>query len=400
MKRHGYSGGATDLRHRGTSEHPLQRAADQSKPVQRLASVQALADGSLAIQRKLEIAGTTISPERISQPSGFKTRLNKIISPEARSSGLMPNSIRTALIQMADPTSSTQIFAHKRGAVHRAIRDVYINNFGIQPDRLLKVGALSVWSRHEKIKNHVRKLTYPIDGQLVTGYFKPNQRGEKHDELPEKARDIGINADAPGYANREVAASRVGKMLSPDTTPTTELASYQMDGDAFIQGHIQREAPGDMASGRADLSFEDMAMVLPDQLTNNPAFNESLIALQALDYLIGNVDRHLENYMISGNDAVPIDSEMSFPEVDADDLGAFNGSTFAGLPKGYPDRIAQAVARIDDAWVQANLESLLNPAQLAKFKLRLAAMKQDIEDKAEEVQVLAPPEGYKRAGLN
>lgn len=352
------------------------------------------------IQLKLEVEHNEITPGKINNKGAFKNRINSIITDEGRKVGLLPVHIRQGLSKMADPADDTlYAFDTKRSAVTAAIEDVYRTKYNIEPVKKLLIGETAPWAKEEKIKNHVRKLTYPKNGELAIGYFKPSARNETEETIPKKAKEIGVNSIDPKYANREVAASRIGKMIAPESFPATDFAKYQMDGNDFVPGHIQDKAPGDMASGKAVFNGETMALELDPTIGNNAEFRQQLVDLQAFDYLIGNVDRHLENYMIHDKKAIPIDSELSFPNVSSEKLINIEGSTFAGLPSAYSEKITGAVAALNESWIKANLAGVLNADQLAAFRKRLAEMRKDIKAKKDQVRVFEPAASYTKAAL-
>jgi hypothetical protein len=74
------------------------------------------------IQRQLTIGGAQVTKDRIVRSSAYKTRLNEIISTEARAAGLAPDAVRQSLVEM------TRAGAHdhttRREAVRAALRRI------------------------------------------------------------------------------------------------------------------------------------------------------------------------------------------------------------------------------------------------------------------------------------
>ena len=325
-------------------------------------------------------------------------RIHKVIQDEGQA---FPQSIRieglgteAATDTIDKLTGISADFRDKRYRFTQQAREDEVLRYTVQEFNKLLIDGSPFWVSEEKIKNHVRKLTL-IDEEGKVSYFKPVQRGETETDLPEKAKAIGVTVADPGYDKREVAAARLGALIFGDRYPDTTFATYQLDGQE-TDGHNQQEAPGQMASSK--VSFDVEPFGLGTGYTSDENFKKQLVTLQAFDYLIGNIDRHLENYFIhdtqDGSLVIPIDSELSFPNIPVEQLQGLEGSRFEGLPSAYTDEVKRALEQMDDAWIEENLAPILDAQQLAQFKDRLAKMKADVAEK--EGADFAPAASYMR----
>jgi SPP1 gp7 family putative phage head morphogenesis protein len=169
-------------------------------------------------------------------------------------------------------------------------------------------------------KSGVNETLFTSNG--VQGVFKP-AAGEKD----------GLRMSIPGgtYYKREVAAYELDKVLGIDLVPPTVIR--KMDGrigshQLFMNGYkTWDEAPD---AWKAKIS------------------NETKERMQLLDYLLGNEDRHVGNFMIneSGN-MVAIDNGLTF------------GIDFAHMPRSFfedPYKVLNAFEAKGTASIVKNME--------------------------------------------
>lgn len=258
------------------------------------------------------------------------------------------------------------------------------------PENSTSIQLVKINDRND-VKNTVFKLEYQRGETEEAGYFKPSNRQEEQEDLPGRAAAIGVGLNDPSLKYREMAASRVGQMLS-NAYPATQYAIFRTQDGEFSEGHIQAAVTGTFppdVMNVGDLGNDAFGLILDaarvQQLT------PELVRMQVFDFLIGNVDRNPQNWFFdTQNRVLPIDSELSFPEMNLEDLQAIQDSSFSGLPNTYTRSITDAVAGINDAWIKANLNGILNRAQINAFKARLKALKADIRTKSNVPGPVAP----------
>jgi hypothetical protein len=181
-----------------------------------------------------------------------------------------------------------------------------------------------------------------------------------------------IEADA-GLANRELAASRIAKLLIPSMAVRAEFASY-----GGSEGIAMADAPGSMATNHVTMDGE---FRLSKKVYESA--KERLSDLQAFDYLIGNVDRHVENYKLEkrGKAYHPyaIDNDLSFPTVSVDKLAHVPESKFGGFPKGYSSKLREGLARLSREQLEEDIKPLIGTEAFAQLLDRFERLCADVQ---------------------
>jgi hypothetical protein len=72
-----------------------------------------------AVQRQLTVGGAAVTVDRIVRPSAYKTRLNEIVTTEARAAGFTPERVRRQLVEMT--AVGEHVHQTKREAVLAAL---------------------------------------------------------------------------------------------------------------------------------------------------------------------------------------------------------------------------------------------------------------------------------------
>ncbi|MFE8600370.1 hypothetical protein [Archangium violaceum] len=238
---------------------------------------------------------------------------------------------------------------------------------------------------------------YRLEGGEV-GWFKPADR-----KLNSIAKVSGMGMLHGGSAQsteahaflpeREVAASEVAALLIPHLAVRSQLATKGMKRGVFME-HVQ----GTMATQHVDFD----TMKLDEDLLR--AIKPQLADLQAFDYLIGNVDRHVENFMVS--EARPfkvraIDNDLSFPAVAVAELARIQDSKFEGLPNGYTVVVAERIERMAEGTLEALLRDVMASAPrldavVEQALSRLRDLKRDVAGKQGRAASPRTPSNYTR----
>jgi hypothetical protein len=105
---------------READEHGARAARGEAITRRGASGAPATATADSAVQCKLEVNGEDVSADKIQRAGAFKTRLNKIISEEARRAKRTPSSVRNKLVDMAND-QAVRSFSTLRDAVDEAI---------------------------------------------------------------------------------------------------------------------------------------------------------------------------------------------------------------------------------------------------------------------------------------
>ena len=131
---------------------PSRGSAIQAKPAVRASELQ-----GPVLQRGLTIANQAVGPERITQHSAYKTRLNSVISEEATNVGLAPYKVRGQLVGMAESHTDYD-FPTMRSAVRAAL--IPLASFGagmLSQETILK--ELEAWFGRDRARLHEASKT-------------------------------------------------------------------------------------------------------------------------------------------------------------------------------------------------------------------------------------------------
>lgn len=222
-------------------------------------------------------------------------------------------------------------------------------------------------------------------GQI--SWYKPSNRALNSLEkclgmgILEPAQAQGATEATAGLPEREVAASILAKILIPHMAVGAELAR-----DTSSSGVLLQHAAGKMASESLDWEANEIKM-RPNVYR---AIQSQLSDLQAFDYLIGNVDRHIENYIIDGTKVRAIDNDLSFPAVPVDKLKAVKDSKFGGLPDGYSKELRQGLAQINAQMLDRDIRPLIGEKAYVQLLDRFNKLQQDVASQSKKNKTAKP----------
>jgi hypothetical protein len=196
------------------------------------------------------------------------------------------------------------------------------------------------------------------------------------------ASRTGIDLYDPQIAMRNLATCDVAQLLGFNVVPHTEIGSRTPPPPPPNQppqlGLVMSRAQGKQGAKS------------PDALFGNPDVRREVTKLQLLDHLVGQGDRHGNNYFIhvdsNGKATVTgIDNDQCFGKDLHDPNGIARGPGeesrgFRGtlLPPVIDTEMAKAFEDMTPESLEATLTGKLNPAEIAAAKDRLAGIKQHI----------------------
>jgi hypothetical protein len=259
-------------------------------------------------------------------------------------------------------------------------------------------------------------------GDLFKGVFKaePEKLGENDGGMESQ----GTNAQSPNLSMRSVAASRLNELLGMKVIPRTDLAFHEQ----FGFGQVMALAGGKSPKTKTKIEIKDadpekiakIEEVLKDeekqfgeqtklvkkqalngQVTHfleenitfetdwdHPILKRELANLQLLDGLIGNLDRHCENYFIQvdafGNPigVLGIDNDLTFARDQNDPTAvAFMQGHMAGMPPAVDRFVAEKFCAVTEAQVRSTVKGLLTGVEISTLIVRLKTIQDRLNAK-------------------
>lgn len=225
--------------------------------------------------------------------------------------------------------------------------------------------------------NTVLKATYNTGDSTVTRVIKPLP-AEEVGRRGAVASATGIPRDSPRYGQRNIAASLVNDTLGLSVMPKCSFAMHQ--GRLALAMEV---APGKTA--------DDMLYERGPRLARNPAVQKQVNDLEWLDAIMGQGDRHHNNYMIhvgkegsvkvtgidndqcAGKDFT--DPNTALKHKSGEKAGKLCGHNI-GLPPIISKELARKLAATDfDRDIRPGLGELLDKGEIDAMKSRFNAAK-------------------------
>lgn len=249
--------------------------------------------------------------------------------------------------------------------------DTIVKNFddSVRTGGLVKLGKGAF--------NTVYLAKYTTGGGTYEGVFKPISPPDKFHNKPVErgwaAYEIGIDPFNPQTALRNLGTCAVAKQLGFDVVPHTEIGMRETpEGDKQL-GIVMSKAPG------------KPAMKTDPSLFERGDVRREIVKLQLLDHLVGQGDRHCNNYFVSienGKAVVTgIDNDQCLGKnthdpndiayEDTPEKEGFRGCT---MPPIIDTDMAKAIRDMTPEKLEISLKGL-KPEEIAAAKDRLVAMK-------------------------
>jgi hypothetical protein len=240
-------------------------------------------------------------------------------------------------------------------------------------------------------------VNYGMFGTLEGFARAFSEHGRKHTatEFKEKA---GINTGDLRSANREVAMSRLDILLDANLISKAELAIQKTGLKAQARlGSMASGARGKEISKYRQIDRNAVHPGTPDAIKkDDPVLMSKLSALEMIDFLAGQADRHQGNYMIqvdhSGNvlGLTGIDNDMSFGTKSAADMARRGARELPSVGLYFDQDMANKILALDPALVKIALSDLLTPEEVQATLDRLQILKDKLRTAQAANKLLAP----------
>lgn len=278
----------------------------------------------------------------------------------------------------------------------------------------------------------VAQVDYKDDkGGVFKGVYKaePDQLGANDGGM----KALGVNPSSPNLSMRSAAASKLNQLLGMNVIPRTELAFHDQFGfgqvmalaggrspKTTVKAEIKEADPVKIAKIEALLKEEEkktdgatkmitkqgangeVKRFLEEQVTfetdwDHPILKRELASLQLMDGLIGNIDRHAENYFIqvdvlgSPIGVLGIDNDLTFARDhnDPTEIAAMQGHN-AGLPPAVDKLVAEKFCAVTEDEVRAAVKGLLTGLEVETLIVRLQSIQQKLAAKNDKGEFAIP----------
>lgn len=298
------------------------------------------------------------------------------------------------LTKFAKPNQGTEYFKpnvdsidHYSGGLQES--DQYEQNtLGPITNKLMEESG-QLMDTSDKIRNVDPNVDQNIDyGQFGDreGFAQSFEQHQKKGVNTEFKEHGGIDLENLRSSNREVAMSRLDMLLDAELISKAQLAIKKTGMSSIPKlGSVAPEAKGKDITKYNLVNDQNAHPGTDDTVRrDDPTLMSKLNALQMIDFLAGQIDRHQGNYMIevdnSGNviGVTGIDNDMSFGTKNKDELAQRGARQLPPLGMYFDKAMANKILALDPALVRLALSDLLSPGEVNATLERLQLLKQRI----------------------
>jgi len=271
----------------------------------------------------------------------------------------------------------------------READDVEQNELGPVNNKLMEESG-QLMDSPEKIRNMGQGVDDNVDyGQFGgrEGYaqaFGSHQKKGVNTEFKEHA---GIDLENLRSSNREVAMARIDMLLDANLISKANLAIKRTGISQLPQlGSVAKGAKGKEVDKYNRVDDQNAHPRTNDTIAkDDPSLMSKLNALQMIDFIAGQVDRHQGNYMIEvdggGNviGVTGIDNDMSFGTKDTGSMGQRGARQLPGLGMYFDKDMANKILALDPFIVRLALSDLLTAPEVNATVERIQLLQQQIQ---------------------
>jgi hypothetical protein len=234
--------------------------------------------------------------------------------------------------------------------------------------------------------NEVKQITYTSESGEFTGYFKED-KGFNNDRQSHEKK-VGISQFDPNYGARAVALYRLDQLFDAGVTARAEFAVRTITKDGTtrtVMGTVLEEAKGETGLDSPLRAGGDDSTGQTIDFTD-PKLQRALNKLQLLDALAGQLDRHIGNFVLSGDGqgglggVKGIDLDMAFGEkmLTPEKQSAPGAHNYVGLPDFIDAEMGEKFLTITPADLTQALTGLLSDAEIQATVMRFGTIQRAI----------------------
>lgn len=241
--------------------------------------------------------------------------------------------------------------------------------------------------------NALDSVTYGARGHH---FFKEDVGVDPNAEKNPAIDLIGVPEVDPQFGARSVAYARLDAMLNTifariegantrGMVVATEFATHVRGlGEAPKMGIVMEDARGPNRTGREAQSLLDQQLAQNNRVisANDPVLQRSLVRLQMLDAICGQIDRHHGNYYIHTDPAgqvtqvIGIDNDLAFGAKHTEIKET--RKQYYGLPPIIDRNYAEAILQMDTDSVKSALDGVLGQGELNALITRIRLVQESL----------------------
>lgn len=244
--------------------------------------------------------------------------------------------------------------------------------------------------------NQVFDIEYARPATNFKGVFKPLQAPlDKEPQRVGISKDIGIDTMNPQFGARNIATKAVADLLKFDVVPSADYGLAKHD-NVVRMGLVMAKVTGkDMKAERDAIhqnsKTDEQRRTQMKALILNPVLRRELVKLQLLDALVGQGDRHINNYLVERSPATGditgvkgIDNDQCFGKDTKDPNTLVSGNPmrpgFRGvhLPEIIDSEMKGMILGLDGMALEQALSGLLHSDEIEATKERLTFLQKHI----------------------
>jgi|GEM_PF-1520871 len=251
----------------------------------------------------------------------------------------------------------------------------------------------------------VRNMDQGVDDNVDYGQFGDREgfaqafgTHQKKGVNTEFSEHAGIDLDNLRSSNREVAMARLDMLLDGTLISKANLAIKKTGmSQTPTLGSVAKGAKGHDITGYNTVDNQGAHPGTNDTVAkDDPVLMSKLNALQMIDFIAGQVDRHQGNYMIevdNGGNVIGvtgIDNDMSFGTKDTGTMAQRGARQLPGVGMYFDSDMATKIMALDPGMVRLVLSDLLTEPEIASTLERLDLLQGELQRALNQGNLLNP----------